>query len=76
MAKVKLSVKQQFVLDTLKAGGRLILDERDRSLGLSDADGNDYFISHPTVDKLYNMGLIKTGCRPALDFESFIPVIN
>ncbi len=70
----KLSTKQQFVLDTLKAGGKLILDERVHTVYFSDADGNDYFISHPTVYKLQDLGLIRTGCRPAIDFESFVPI--
>jgi len=74
MKPVKLSTKQQFVLDTLKAGGRLILDERDNSLGFCDVDGNDYFISRPTVDRLLKLGMIRTGYRPALGFQSFVLV--
>ncbi len=74
MKQTKLSTKQQFVLDTLKVGGKLILDEREHAVYFSDADGNDYAISHPTVNKLHDLGLIRTGCRPALDFESFVPV--
>lgn len=74
MKTVKLSPKQQFVLDTLKAGGRLILDERDNTLGFCDVDGNDYAISHSTVKKLIDLNLITTGCRPAMDFESYVVV--
>jgi len=68
---MKLSDTQLFILKTLRDGGKLITDDIANELFFSDVDGNDYRIIYPTYRKLYNNGLIDTGCAPSLNFTSY-----
>jgi hypothetical protein len=74
MSNITLTKKQKFVLQALRDGGMLILEDITNELHFDDVDGNCYLIHHRTVDKLLNAGLIRIGHRPALDITRFIAV--
>jgi len=67
-----LTPKQKQVVSILKSGGQIIIDDITQDIGLSDEDGNCYAVQHRTVRKLLEIGAVRFGHPPALDFTRII----